>query len=188
MQEELLAEERMIETGTAFVTFMPYASLSPYHTWIFPRKHQAAFDEISDAEIEELAGMLSRLLRRLKAAADAPDYNITIRSAPLGEGSSGCFHWYLSVVSRISQLAGLNSAAAPTSIAYSPNSAPNVCVASCFDHVSCRQDSGSLHSAIFLNPDEPGRRTRRREKREHCHISSKTKPPLADCRDDAAVV
>ena len=106
MQEELLAEERVIETGTAFVTFMPYASLSPHHAWIFPRKHQAAFDEISDAEIEELAGMLSRLLRRLKAAADAPDYNITIRSAPLGEGSSGCFHWYLSVVSRISQLAG----------------------------------------------------------------------------------
>ena len=106
MQEELLAEERVIETGTAFVTFMPYASLSPYHTWIFPREHQAAFDEISDADIKELAGMLSRLLRRLKAAADAPDYNITIRSAPLGEGSSGCFHWYLSVVSRISQLAG----------------------------------------------------------------------------------
>ena len=102
MQEELLAEERVIETGTAFITFMPNASLSPHHAWIFPRKHQAAFDEISDAEIEELAGMLSRL----KAAADAPDYNIAIRSAPLGEGSSGCFHWYLSVVSRISQLAG----------------------------------------------------------------------------------
>ncbi len=106
MQEELLAEERLIETGSAFVAFMPYAALSPYHTWVFPRKHQPSFDEISDADIEELAGMLSRLLRRLKAAAGAPDYNITIRSAPVGEVSSGCFHWYLSVVSRISQLAG----------------------------------------------------------------------------------
>ena len=85
---------------------MPYAALSPYHTWIFPRKHEPSFDAISDEEIEELAGTLSRLLRRLKAAAGAPDYNITIRSAPLGEVSSGCFHWYLSVVSRISQLAG----------------------------------------------------------------------------------
>lgn len=106
MHDELLAEERIIEAGKGFVAFMPYASLSPYHTWIFPRKHQSAFDEISDVEIEELAGVLSRLLRRLKAAAGAPDYNITIRSAPVGEVISGCFHWYVSVVSRISQLAG----------------------------------------------------------------------------------
>jgi UDPglucose--hexose-1-phosphate uridylyltransferase len=106
LREELRAEERIIETGTAFVAFMPYASLSPYHTWIFPLVHEPSFDAISDADIEELAGMLSRLLRRLKAAAGAPDYNISIRSAPVGEVSSSCFHWYLSVVSRISQLAG----------------------------------------------------------------------------------
>lgn len=106
LREEMLAEERVLETGNSFVAFMPYAALSPYHAWIFPCKHEAAFDEISDADIEELAGMLSRLLRRLKAAAGAPDYNITIRSAPVGEVSSGCFHWYVSVISRISQLAG----------------------------------------------------------------------------------
>jgi UDPglucose--hexose-1-phosphate uridylyltransferase len=106
LHEELLAEERIIEAGAAFVAFMPYAALSPYHTWIFPRKHQASFDEISDGDIDELAGLLSRLLRRLKAAAGAPDYNITVRSAPMGDLSSGCFHWYISIVSRISQLAG----------------------------------------------------------------------------------
>lgn len=106
LHEELLAEERIVEEGQAFVAFMPYAALSPYHSWIFPRRHQSAYDEISDEDIDELAGVLSRLLRRLKAAAGAPDYNITIRSAPVGEVSSGCFHWYLSVVSRISQLAG----------------------------------------------------------------------------------
>ncbi len=106
LHEELLAEARIIEEGKAFVSFMPYAALSPYHTWIFPRKHQASYDEISDEDIDELAGVLSRLLRRLRAAAGAPDYNITLRSAPVGEMQSGCFHWYISVISRISQLAG----------------------------------------------------------------------------------
>jgi UDPglucose--hexose-1-phosphate uridylyltransferase len=42
-----------------------------------------------------------------ETAGGAPDCNITIRSAPVGEVSSGCFHWYLSIVSRISQIAGL---------------------------------------------------------------------------------
>jgi UDPglucose--hexose-1-phosphate uridylyltransferase len=106
LHDELLAEERIMEAGQAFVAFMPYASLSPYHTWIFPRKHQSSFDEISDGDIAELAGMLSRQLRRLRAGAGAPDYNITILSAPVGEVSSCCFHWYLSIVSRISQIAG----------------------------------------------------------------------------------
>ena len=106
LHEELLAEERVLETGASFVAFMPHASLSPYHTWIFPRKHQSSFDEISDVDIEELAGMLDRLLRRLKIAAGDPDYNITIRSAPVGEVSSCCFHWYIAIVPRMQALAG----------------------------------------------------------------------------------
>lgn len=106
LHEELLAEERILEAGASFAAFMPHASLSPYHTWIFPRTHQSSFDEISDMDIEELAGMLGRLLRRLKIAAGDPDYNITIRSAPVGEVSSCCFHWYIAIVPRMNQLAG----------------------------------------------------------------------------------
>lgn len=106
LEEELQAGTRILEDGPFFVAFMPYASLSPYHMWIFPREHASSFDEISDAGLGELAGMLGRLLRRLKAAAGDPDYNFTIRSAPVGEVSSSCFHWYLAIVPRMSQLAG----------------------------------------------------------------------------------
>lgn len=106
INEELAAGERVLESGPSFAAFMPYASLSPFHTWIFPRKHEPSFDQISDADIDDLAGMLARLLRRMKAAAGDPDYNITIRSAPVGEMSSGCFHWYLAFVPRMTQLAG----------------------------------------------------------------------------------
>ncbi|MCB1276332.1 DUF4931 domain-containing protein [Prosthecobacter sp.] len=106
VHEELLAEERILEAGSSFVAFMPYASLSPFHMWVFPRKHESSFDAINDEEIEELSGMLGRLLRRLKIAAGDPDFNITIRSGPLGEMSSSCFHWYLAIVPRITQLAG----------------------------------------------------------------------------------
>lgn len=106
VNQEIAAGERVLDSGPAFVAFMPYASLSPYHTWVFPRLHQPSFDQISDADIEELAGMLSHLLRRMKVAAGDPDYNITIRSAPVGEVSSNCFHWYLALVPRMTQLAG----------------------------------------------------------------------------------
>lgn len=106
LREELEAGERIIEMSNSFVAFMPYASLSPYHLWIFPRQHASSFDTISDDDIIDLAGVLSRQLRRLAAAAGNPDYNFSIRSAPVGESSSCCFHWYLSVVPRMSHFAG----------------------------------------------------------------------------------
>ncbi len=106
MNEEMAAGERVLECGEEFVAFMPYASLSPFHTWVFPRKHEASFDQISDEDIRALAGMLAHLLSRLRVAAADPDYNITIRSAPVGEMSSGCFHWYLALVPRMTRLAG----------------------------------------------------------------------------------
>lgn len=66
----------------------------------------SSFDEISDAEIVELSGTLSRQLRRNTLVANDPDYNFSIRSAPVREASSGCFHWYLAIVPRVNQLAG----------------------------------------------------------------------------------
>ena len=106
LQDELEAGVRIIESSPAFVAFVPYASLSPYHIWIFPRHHAATFDAISDADIIELAGMFSRQLRRVALAAGDPDYNFTIRSAPVGEEASNCFHWYVAIVPRVNHLAG----------------------------------------------------------------------------------
>ncbi|MDZ4286654.1 MAG: galactose-1-phosphate uridylyltransferase [Prosthecobacter sp.] len=106
IQDELLAQERIIEAGSSFVAFAPYASLSPYHLWIFPRRHASSFDAISDEDIVELAGVLSRVLRRLAKAAGGPDYNFTIRSSPVSECSTQYFHWYLAIVPRMNQLAG----------------------------------------------------------------------------------
>lgn len=106
LQDELEAGIRVVDSHPSFVAFTPYASLSPYHTWIFPRTHEPCFGSISDADISALATVLRRHLRRLAAAADDPDYNISIRTAPVREASSCCFHWYLAIVPRMSQLAG----------------------------------------------------------------------------------
>ncbi len=106
LRDELASGERIVEEGARFVAFLPFAALSPYHLWIFPRHHAPSFDQIGDADLEDLAGVLGRQLRRLAAAAGDPDYNFTIRSAPVGEANSCCFHWYLSIVPRLSHLAG----------------------------------------------------------------------------------
>jgi len=106
VRDELESGERIVEAGDSFVAFLPFAALSPYHLWIFPRHHASSFGQIGDADLVDFAGVLGRQLRRLAIAAGDPDYNFTIRSAPVGEGNSRCFHWYLSIVPRVSQVAG----------------------------------------------------------------------------------
>lgn len=106
LQDELEAGERILETCASFVAFVPYAALSPYHMWIFPRRHAPSFGTIADEELDELAGVLSRQLRRLAVAADDPAYNISIRSSPVCGSIPPFHHWYLAIVPRISYLAG----------------------------------------------------------------------------------
>ena len=104
--DELDVGERIVDSHPDFVAFVPYAALSPYHLWIYPRRHMASYDAIRDDEITGLAEVLTRVLRRLSSALNDPDFNFTIRSAPVGEGSSHSFHWYLAIVARTSHVAG----------------------------------------------------------------------------------
>ena len=106
LKEELAAGDRIILEGKHFVAFQPFASLSPFHTWIFPRRHMSSFDDIDDAEIPDLASVLRAYLAKLYHGLDDPDYNYTIRSSPTGNPHTEYFHWYLSVVPRVSRVAG----------------------------------------------------------------------------------
>jgi UDPglucose--hexose-1-phosphate uridylyltransferase len=106
LAEELEAKERIIIEGKYFVAFQPFAALSPFHTWIFPRRHMASFDDIADQEIPDLARVLRDLLAKLHFGLNDPDYNYTIRSIPTANQNAEYFHWYLTVIPRVSRTAG----------------------------------------------------------------------------------
>lgn len=106
LSDELTDGTRIIEANDDFVAFVPYAALSPYHQWIFPRRHASSYDSITDGECSSLAQILSRVLCRLSVALDDPDYNYGIRSAPMSECGSHYYHWYLAIVPRVSRVAG----------------------------------------------------------------------------------
>lgn len=106
LEEELRAKERIILETDKFVSFVPYAALSPFAIWIFPRRHMDSFDQIDEVDITDLAGNLKSTLQKLYYGLDNPDFNYTIRSIPINERGQEYFHWYLSIIPRISQPAG----------------------------------------------------------------------------------
>jgi UDPglucose--hexose-1-phosphate uridylyltransferase len=105
-RQELADGARVLEEGEHFVAFLPYAALSPFHTWILPKRHTPIFTQITEAETEDLARVLRGTLARLYWGLHDPDYNTVIRSAPSHEEHSRSFHWYLSVVPKVTRLAG----------------------------------------------------------------------------------
>jgi len=106
LQSELSEGKRIIMDTAHFVTFIPYAALSPFHTWIFPKRHTAAFSDITEPEIADLALHLKSLLCKLYYGLDNPDYNYVIRSAKPSEARNEYVHWYLAIVPRITRTAG----------------------------------------------------------------------------------
>ncbi len=106
VRDELRSGERVILSTDNFAAFIPYAALSPFHTWIFPLRHASSFDEITDDELKGLARCLRGVLAKLYHGLNNPDFNYSIRSIPTREPRTEFFHWYLTIVPRVSKTAG----------------------------------------------------------------------------------
>lgn len=106
LRDELTAKERIVVESQHFVAFIPYAALSPFHIWIFPRRHSSFFDDITNEEITDLAFVLRTVLAKLYYGLDNPDYNYSIRSIPTDSFSKDYFHWYLAIIPRLGISAG----------------------------------------------------------------------------------
>lgn len=106
LADELEDQIRLVEQNDSFVAFVPYAALSPFHLWIFPRRHDACFGQLQDYELKALAQILKNVLARVYIGLDNPPFNYVIRSLPPSESKTKFLHWYLAIVPRVSKLAG----------------------------------------------------------------------------------
>ena len=106
VRDERSVSDRIICSNKHFIAFIPYAALSPFHLWVFPLRHMSSFDACTDDELSALAEILRAVFGKLYTGLKDPDYNMLIRSLPIRLVQSDYFHWYISVIPRISVSAG----------------------------------------------------------------------------------
>ena len=106
IKEELEARERIVIESEYFVVFVPYAAISPFHLWVFPKRHIACFPVINEQEMADLAFVLKNTLAKIYYGLDDADYNYVIRSLPGQCRDNPFFHWYLSIIPRVTKTAG----------------------------------------------------------------------------------
>ena len=106
VDDEISDGRRVVLDTGHFVTLVPFAALSPFHTWIFPKRHCATFSSIDEEEVTDLAFHLKTILQKFYTGLEDPDFNYIIRSENPKECKSEYFHWYMSIVPRLTQTAG----------------------------------------------------------------------------------
>lgn len=104
--DEVAVGVRLVNETEHFVAFCPYAAASPFHLWILPKRHMASFDAATPGELYDLGRSLLDVLRRVHFGLGNPDFNLIVRSAPVGLSDSADFHWYVTIVPRVSKTAG----------------------------------------------------------------------------------
>jgi len=97
---------RIVDECGAFLAFEPFASNSPYETWVLPTFHQGSFGDLADEEVDDLACVLIRTLTALRRACGDPDFNLVLYSAPTNGHTDEVFHWHIKILPKIATPAG----------------------------------------------------------------------------------
>jgi UDPglucose--hexose-1-phosphate uridylyltransferase len=100
VQDEVRRRERIVAIDKEAVLMAPYASRSPFHLLLAPRRGQPRFEDDTVG-----AALLHDALRRLKARLGAsPPLNLWVRTQPAGAEHYG---WRIEIQPRLGQPAGL---------------------------------------------------------------------------------
>jgi UDPglucose--hexose-1-phosphate uridylyltransferase len=106
IKEELEERSRVVIESEHFVAMEQFASPTPFGTHVHPKRHMASFGDINEAELVDLARVMKQLLAKLYYGLENPDFNYSIRTAPAENAGVKYYHWYISVIPRLTKVAG----------------------------------------------------------------------------------
>jgi UDPglucose--hexose-1-phosphate uridylyltransferase len=107
--QELTESQRLVEVRGDFVALCPYASRTPYETWILPRPHDSAFERFALARpgsMRDLGGLLKRTLERIRTITDS--FHLVLHTSPNRDHASASlgywktldedYHWHIEIL------------------------------------------------------------------------------------------
>ncbi len=95
VETELEEAKRIVTENESFVCLSPYAARFPFETWILPKAHEMAFEDIADDERLPFARILKDTLGRMFGILDDPPYR-----------KESKYHWHLEITPRLTETAG----------------------------------------------------------------------------------
>ena len=115
LENERLAEVRIISERGDFTAYCPYASAFPFEVSIAPRRALTNLDELNRDDMLNLAELMKEVFTRLDLQLGNFDFNLTFRLAPLNSNFENApffphlkhfFRFTIRIIPRIYRLGG----------------------------------------------------------------------------------
>jgi UDPglucose--hexose-1-phosphate uridylyltransferase len=106
VRQELANERRMVLETTRFAAFCPFASRFPFETWILPKRHSSHFENLQKDDLNELSGVLRRVIGTIEGTLDRRAYNYILHTAPFDTQELGHYHWHIEIMPSLTKAAG----------------------------------------------------------------------------------
>lgn len=106
IRQECRDQARVVMKDDNLIAIAPYASRSPFETWILPRRHGTHFENAQHETVCSLAKMLQVLLAKIDRALERPPYNLVLHNGGMKDPELPHYHWRLEIIPRLVRLAG----------------------------------------------------------------------------------
>lgn len=106
VENELKDKSRIIYENDEFISFAPYASRSPFETWVMPKFHSDSYHNLTDKQIKSLAEAWKAVLYKIYTGLDNPPYNYFIHTSPTQENTDKFYHWHMELIPKMTIMAG----------------------------------------------------------------------------------
>jgi UDPglucose--hexose-1-phosphate uridylyltransferase len=103
---ELAVGKHVVLQSTCFAVVDPFASQVPFETWIIPKQHNPAFGNVGSEQLDDLSGVLGKVLRAFNNGLGNPDYNLIVHTAPVEDEHRPYFLWHTEIRPRFTTIAG----------------------------------------------------------------------------------
>ncbi len=104
---ELKENIRIIYQNERFVVVSPYASRSAFEMRVYPKRHGAHFEAITDTDRLMLANAMRTALAKIMIGLKNPDFNFFLHTAPTGDSKDfDHYHWHFEIIPKTAIWAG----------------------------------------------------------------------------------
>ena len=86
----------IVRRGTAAYAVLNLYPYNPGHLMVCPYRHVARYDELTDAEVQEMAALTQQAIRALRAVAEPHGFNVGLNQGPVaGAGIAAHLHQHV---------------------------------------------------------------------------------------------
>ena len=107
IRQEREDQVRLVAENDEFVTLCPFAPRFPFETWILPKNHGEAFEQMTHARLPQSGARAARHPAPPEQGARFAAVQLTsFTRCPIREPEDGYYHWHLEIMPKLTKVAG----------------------------------------------------------------------------------